>query len=156
MAWALAVLGKHNRPLMASIASESRKMISEFNSQNLSNTVWAFATLGFPHVPLRDAIASASLPRLPEADAQDLANTAWAMAVFGVGDTPLMASISSHAINILRRSLAGTWALGAALGAGNPLTQLLAGACLDTCARARVAVRADFGVDLSAGCAVLR
>jgi len=58
--------------------------LSEFEHQDLSNTVWSFSTLSFLVMPLLAAIATWALNKIPEFLAQDLSNTAWAYATLNV------------------------------------------------------------------------
>lgn len=44
MAWALAVAALYDELLFATMPRVAEQHLSEFNMQNLSNTVWAFAT----------------------------------------------------------------------------------------------------------------
>ena len=46
MAWALATLGHLDKKLFAALANKAELRKSEFNMQELANTVWAFAPLG--------------------------------------------------------------------------------------------------------------
>lgn len=43
--WSFAALGIFNLPLLAALSSSSIPKISEFGSQNLSNTSWALSSL---------------------------------------------------------------------------------------------------------------
>ena len=54
--------------------------LSEFNPQNLANTVWAFAQSGNRAPELFAAVSKAAQSKLHMMNPQELANTAWAYA----------------------------------------------------------------------------
>ncbi|MEM7517621.1 MAG: RAP domain-containing protein, partial [Planctomycetota bacterium] len=62
------------------IAVEAQGRMSEFNAQNMANTVCAFATAGVSALTLFDAIAAEAQGRIREFNAQDMATMAWAFA----------------------------------------------------------------------------
>mmetsp|Transcript_20587 Transcript_20587/g.32811 ORF Transcript_20587/g.32811 Transcript_20587/m.32811 type:complete len:80 (-) Transcript_20587:725-964(-) len=78
-------------------------MLSEFDTQNLSNMAWSVAMLGIANYPLLDAIAPEALRKMPHYHPQELANTAWALDALSYQHAPLMQAISSAAMNSLPR-----------------------------------------------------
>eukprot|EP00418_Pyrodinium_bahamense_P026856 CAMPEP_0179141490 /NCGR_PEP_ID=MMETSP0796-20121207/67864_1 /TAXON_ID=73915 /ORGANISM="Pyrodinium bahamense, Strain pbaha01" /LENGTH=96 /DNA_ID=CAMNT_0020841217 /DNA_START=344 /DNA_END=634 /DNA_ORIENTATION=- len=58
IAWACAWSHLRHAPLLASIASQARRLRREFTAAGLSKIAWAVAKLGFTDNPLRHAIAS--------------------------------------------------------------------------------------------------
>merc|ERR1739848_951385 len=78
-AWAGAVLGYTDQPLLAALSSEALRRITNFLPQDMSNLAWSFANIGVRHSPLLQSIASAAMPRISELEPQSLTNLAWAL-----------------------------------------------------------------------------
>lgn len=75
------------------LSSEAMAKISEFQTQNISNTAWAFSTRRVPDVPLLDAISSAAIKILSEFDIQGIANTLWSFASLLLPHLPIFLHI---------------------------------------------------------------
>ena len=60
--------------------------MSEFNAQDIANTVWAFAKAMQPDEKLFAALAIAAARRVRQFQVQNVANTAWAFATVKQSD----------------------------------------------------------------------
>jgi len=129
-AWAMAVLEYQNAPLLAAIASQSRRTITELEHGELSSTPWAYAYLRFMPVPLINALSSASIPRIRHIATLSIANLAWSIAVMEVGDGPWIHALAAQSIRMLsefgmlQRS-AMAWAISACTVFDFPLLHAL-------------------------------
>ena len=92
-AWAFAMLGIKNQPLMAAIAVQVIEKIDSFTAQNLAITAWAFAKLGIKHQALMAAIAAKVIEKVASFTAQGLAITAWAFAMLEIATLDLFTAI---------------------------------------------------------------
>jgi len=59
-----------------------RATITEFSSQDVSNSIWSMANIAHQEVSVLQALAGAACSRFQasQATAQDIANSAWALA----------------------------------------------------------------------------
>lgn len=80
---------------MSAISCASLRILNEFGTQGLSNTVWAFSTLPIFDFPLMESIASAAIAKIEVFQAQELANTSWAFSAFRLLHAPLLEAISA-------------------------------------------------------------
>ena len=87
----------------AGLPEAIRRLVRDFDPQNLSNTAWAFAKAGHLSTELFRIISAEVRRReLGDFNPQDLSNTAWAFATAGHLSTELFNAISAE---VLRRGL---------------------------------------------------
>jgi len=84
---------------MDAISAQAIPRLSDFVSQEISNTSWAFAKLGVCDRPLFDSLAAAARSLSSSLQEQDISNTVWAFAKSGFKNLPLLAAISAAALN---------------------------------------------------------
>jgi len=120
---------------MDSIAKEALRRLSEFTTQNLSNTSWAYSALGCLNVPLLDALAAQAINTMDSLCDRDIAAIAWAFATLGLRNLPLLDAIASAARRTMdefqSRCLANTsWAFATVQYGDFPLFNAISAAAL--------------------------
>mmetsp|Transcript_36294 Transcript_36294/g.104525 ORF Transcript_36294/g.104525 Transcript_36294/m.104525 type:complete len:174 (+) Transcript_36294:136-657(+) len=111
--------------------------MTDFDQQNIGNTVWSVARLPVHDRPLLDALSSAAIATISLFGAQGLSNTAWALATLLDHDHgPLLDAIAARASRIISdfdsQALGNTsWAFARLLWPhGEPLLQAISAAAL--------------------------
>ena len=79
--------------LFEASARETERRVSEFNAQDIANTVWAFAKVKLLDEKLFAALAREAERRVRELNAQDLANMAWAFAKVNQSDETSLSAL---------------------------------------------------------------
>lgn len=94
MAWACAKIGLLDEHFLDALSEASLAMLSEFITQDLSNSAWACATLIYRHDHLLNAISREAIAKISAFGRQELSNTAWAFAKLKGMDRHLMDALS--------------------------------------------------------------
>ncbi|CAE8677030.1 unnamed protein product, partial [Polarella glacialis] len=77
LAWSFAKLVHQGRPLTQSTRQPGLSLVTDYSSQELSNTIRPFATLGIRGEPVAGATAGAAIPKIGTFSPQHLTNTGW-------------------------------------------------------------------------------
>lgn len=99
LAWSFSLLGILHNPLLAAIASQAIRPLSQATIIDIVNTAWAFARRAILHWPLLQALAAAALALRSDLEVPHLANMAWSYARLGCQHRPLLHALSSASIN---------------------------------------------------------
>ena len=110
--WALAKLGVSDKLVFAALVAQGmRKDLTDFNPQDVANTVWAFATANMADAGLFARLASEITRRrsLDDFTPQELANTVWA---FAIADEHVIVSlIIDHILALSEGPSAPSWSI---------------------------------------------
>ena len=72
------------REVLSAMATQAMQRLSQFNSQNMSNTLWAFASLNHHPGPMLLKVLQRELVhKLPHFTSQGIENVLWAFATLG-------------------------------------------------------------------------
>eukprot|EP00798_Chlamydomonas_sp_ICE-L_P005432 gene5432-biopygen4632 len=82
-----------NEPFIIHWILAAKLKLSQFNAQELANSMWAAATLGIIDEPFISHWLLVAKAQLPKFNAQALATSLWAAGTLGIRDEPFISSL---------------------------------------------------------------
>eukprot|EP00811_Abedinium_folium_P005394 NODE_1496_length_2458_cov_4.869584.p1 GENE.NODE_1496_length_2458_cov_4.869584~~NODE_1496_length_2458_cov_4.869584.p1 ORF type:complete len:347 (+),score=74.48 NODE_1496_length_2458_cov_4.869584:713-1753(+) len=110
LAWAFAMLGIPNEPLLKAIAASALPLLADFSPHDLAYLAWAYAQLGMHDEPLLDSLASEVRKHIRDFSLEDLAKTSWSWATLareafrGIVHSCLLRALASPPVSTWRSS----------------------------------------------------